>query len=241
MSFDYYSSIYTGLQLDHEHHTDDSDITEPTQILSAILFNGDASQYNRQLQLGIKLSIIHNVAKYLKTNTSLKDIDLDKIREVVGNNFLTELKKKDLSNFASGVCMNIQNHISQVLTDANQDLNNGNVEGFNEKNKSASSVNTTVPFSDPGLYNAFVNIMNSTFTSLGIRRKLEGSMNILSPQNYFITVHEKDGKIMLAEEFDGEISYTPIEKHNVKIFDKIRITYLNKESRELDLKDYDSY
>lgn len=30
MTFDYYSSIYTGLQLNHEHHTDDSDITEPT-------------------------------------------------------------------------------------------------------------------------------------------------------------------------------------------------------------------
>ena len=39
--------------------------------------------------------------------------------------------------------------------------------------------------------------MNSTFTSLAIRRKIDGSMNILSPQNYFITVHEKDGKVMI--------------------------------------------
>ena len=46
---------------------------------------------------------------------------------------------------------------------------------------------------------------------------------------------------MIAEEFDGEISYIPIEKNNVKIFDKVRITYPNKDSRELDLKDYDSY
>ena len=71
--------------------------------------------------------------------------------------------------------------------------------------------------------------MNSTFTSLGIRRKLEGSMNILSPQNYFITVHEKDGRVMIGEEFDGQLSYTPINKSDVNVFDKVRVKrYPNK-------------
>ena len=71
--------------------------------------------------------------------------------------------------------------------------------------------------------------MNSTFTSLAIRRKIDGSMNILSPQNYFITVHEKDGRVMIGEEFDGQLSYTPISKANVRMFDKIRVKrYPNK-------------
>ena len=70
--------------------------------------------------------------------------------------------------------------------------------------------------------------MNSTFTSLGIRRKLEGSMNILSPQNYFITVHEKDGRVMIGEEFDGQLSYTPINKSDVNVFDKVRVSGVNK-------------
>ena len=83
--------------------------------------------------------------------------------------------------------------------------------------------------------------MNSTFTSLGIRRKLEGSMNILSPQNYFITVHEKDGKVMIGEEFDGQLSYTPISKTNVRMFDKVRITDINGVQTEYDLKDYNSF
>ena len=152
-----------------------------------------------------------------------------KLRQTISSNFLNELKKKDLSNFASSVCMNIQNSINKILNEANIKLNNGDVDGYNRLNNEANSISTQVPFSDPGLYNAFINIMNSTFTSLAIRRKLEGSMNILSPQNYFITVHEKDGKVMIGEEFDGEISYTPIDKTNVRMFDKIRVKrYPNK-------------
>ena len=47
-------------------------------------------------------------------------------------------------------------------------------------------------------------------------------MNILSPQNYFITVHEKDGRVMIGEEFDGEISYIPIDKNNAGVIIEIK-------------------
>jgi hypothetical protein len=33
---------------------------------------------------------------------------------------------------------------------------------------------------------------------------------------------------MIGEEFDGQLSYTPISKANVRMFDKVRITRVNK-------------
>src|SRR5690606_25912778 len=84
-------------------------------------------------------------------------------------------------------------------------------------------------------YDVFVNSMSNIMTSLGIRRKLEGAMNVLSPQNYFITVHEKNGRVALAEDFDGSIDLLETSKLNIKPFDVIRIIENNNEERiELD-------
>lgn len=244
--FGKYSNLYTGLQLDHEHHVDDSDVTEPTQILSAIFFNGDASQYNVQVSQAIKDYIINNVSDYLKDNKEIANIDVDKVRSIIGNQLITELGKKDISGLAVNFTKSVSEKINDVLRESNRLLKIGDTKGYNNGIRSLRDINTSdIPFSDPGIYNVFVTSINNLFTSLGIRRKLEGSMNVISPQNYFVSVHEKNGRVYLGEEvkdLDSFVEYRPIEKHSVKPFDQIRVRAFGQtEYKTLNLDTYYSY
>lgn len=227
-----YSNMYTGLQLDHEHHIDDSEVTEPTQIISAIFFNGDASAYNSQISSAIKNYIVTNISNYLGSNQSVSDIPIDSIREIIGNQLIKELGKKDVNGLAVKVTKSIETEIQKLLNEANEKLKAGDEKAYNSKINQINKIDKKdVPFSDPGIYDIFVNSMSNLMTSLGIRRKLEGAMNVLSPQNYFITVHEKNGKVGLAEDFDGSIDLLETSKLNIKPFDTIRIIENENEER----------
>lgn len=235
-----YNNLYTGLQLDHEHHVDDSDVTEPTQILSAIFFNGEADQYNKQISSAIKEYIVSSISDYLQSNEKIQNINPQQIREIIGNRLVEELGKKDLGGLSIRLSKKIQSDINSIIQKANKDLKGGDFKEYNNSIRQLKNIKTDdLPFSDPGIYKIAVNSINNLFTMLGIRRKLEGSMNVISPQNYFITVHEKGGKIYLGEEFDGQEEYIPITKQDIKPFDNLRIRL--KGSEEYILKNINNY
>lgn len=229
MTYDEHSSIYTGLQLDHEHHTDDSEVTSPTQIITAIMFNGDAVQWNNQVSESMQNMIIANVSNYFESQQKYSELPKDEIRKIIGKHIINELSKKDLSNIATSFASKVQQDIEKLLNEANKKYasDKSAYNGYMEEAGQTSTSN--VSFSDPGIYNVVVNSLNNLLTRLAIRNKLSGSMNVLSPCNDFITVHDRDGKTYLASDFDGVLKYTPIKKQDVKLFDTIRIKRKTKQ------------
>lgn len=229
MTYDEHSSIYTGLQLDHEHHIDDSEVTFPTQIGTAIMFNGDAFQWNNQFSESMQNMIIANVSSYFESHQKYSELPKDEIRKIIGKHIINELSKKDLSNIATSFASKVQQDIEKLLNEANKKYasDKSAYNGYMEEAGQTSTSN--VSFSDPGIYNVVVNSLNNLLTRLAIRNKIAGSMNVLSPCNDFMTIHDRDGKTYLASDFDGVLNYIPIKKQDVKIFDTIRITRKTKQ------------
>lgn len=190
-----WASIYTGLQLDHEHHTDDSELTEPTQSTAAIFFNGDAYQWNKQISTAMRLYVNKNIKDFFKTNKSLKDIDSLEIQQEINTYLSKELSKKDAVGFSINDSKKIAQEINKIVESKRKALQLKDMDAFNSV---SSKVNESLALSDSGIYNIVVNSVNNLFTSLGIRRKLSGSANVQSPQTGFITVHNIDGVIKQA-------------------------------------------
>lgn len=190
-----WASIYTGLQLDHEHHTDNSDLSEPTQLISSIFFNGDAYQWNKQISTSIQQYVVQNIKKFFNTNEELSNIPDDIISNKINHYINQELAKKDISGFAINASKNITKEINNLVASKRKALKQNNPKEFNSIN---TDIDENLPLSDSGIYNIIVNSINNLFTSLGIRRKLSGSANVQSPQTDFITVHNIDGKVKVA-------------------------------------------
>lgn len=227
--FDKWSNLHTGLQLDHEHSIDDSHITEPTQMLSAIFFNGDASTYNKQIRTIIKALIERNIAEYLTKDVSDLKYDINKIKKAIGDTLIQELAKKDLSGFAINFSKEIAVKVNKILLEANKNLNLNNHKGYNDLIDSLAQVTSgAIPFSDSGLFKTYLNTINNKITSLAIRRKFAGAGNVLSPQDLFLTVHEdENGRVRIAEEFKGKpleeiLKFASINKKDVKPGDVIK-------------------
>lgn len=205
-----WSSIYTGLQLDHEHHTDDSELTEPTQSIAALFFNGDAYQWNKQVSTAIKMYVKRNIAKFFKTDKLLQDIDVSDLQKEINDYISKELSKKDAIGFSINDNKRISQHINKLVSAKRNALKIKDKDKFDSIN---IDIDESVALSDSGIYNIIINSINNLFTSLGIRRKLSGSANVQSPQTNFITVHNIDGKIKLA----GTLTNEDIEKINTEI------------------------
>lgn len=203
-----WASIYTGLQLDHEHHTDDSDLSEPTQLISSIFFNGDAYEWNKQISTSVKQYIINNIKNFFQSN--FDSIPYDVLSNKINSYINQELSKKDLSGFAINASKKITKEINDIVSKKRKALKKNDIEEFNNIN---IDVDESLPLSDSSIYNVIINSINNLFTSLGIRRKLSGSANVQSPQTDFITVHNINGKIKPA----GTLTPEDIEIINTEI------------------------
>lgn len=150
------SFMFGGVQMDPDHDLKESDVTEMSQMISALIQNGYfKSEVNK-----IYSEIGEVVANSLKLKLNL--LSEDKQTE------LHQILGKDLiESFANGSRDTIGLAQSYLLKAA-QKLEAGDIE-------------VNIPFSDPTVFGAFVADLISNINKSGIRRRYAGAQAVLVP------------------------------------------------------------
>lgn len=155
-----------GIQLDKEHHADESEVSMPTQIISACANKGYTIHYSSKLY------------KSLSTLTEIAIADcMDGIMENLPGNenkgtLLTEVARIIVDKLIHSQDDNaalsaVMDHLIQKAQ-AGQRLTPDDVVG-------------RVPFSDPSLYNKIYNDLASHLTNTAIKMKFPGSLAVICP------------------------------------------------------------
>lgn len=180
--------IQAGIQLDKEHHADNSELSLMTQVISAACANGYSSDAAKKLY--------NAIYALTKAGTAM-------FRNELGN-----MLKGDTIQFDNAVTKIIMeamlNSTSQdgdlvqiIARDLLKEMRSSNNFSFDEKFlKEAKEV---IPYSDPTIYNKIVNMLTVALTKSGIKTKMPGILAVLCPSHeilkfYKIPVLDESGK-----------------------------------------------
>ena len=170
--------MQAGIQLDKEHHADDSEISMMTQVVSACAALGHTwNEANKMYRALYQLALqgIEPVAKPLadlfKQRTPQAQFNFSKV--------LTGLLVKQLANGSQskdGLVYNVAYELiekyrnGQVITDADY-------------------LRNPVPVSDPMMFNKIQSLLSSMLTSASIKLKFKGILSVLVPSHETIKLY----------------------------------------------------
>ena len=170
--------MQAGIQLDKEHHADDSEISMMTQVVSACAALGHTwDEANKMYRALYQLALqgIEPVAKPLadlfKQRTPQAQFNFSKV--------LTGLLVKQLANGSQskdGLVYNVAYELiekyrnGQVITDADY-------------------LRNPVPVSDPMMFNKIQSLLSSMLTSASIKLKFKGILSVLVPSHETIKLY----------------------------------------------------
>lgn len=165
-----------GIQLDKEHHADDSEISMMTQVISACAalgytWNEANSMYRALYQLtkqGIA-PIAEPLRKLLQENGDRKEFDKS----------LTNLIIKSLSNGSKSK----DGVLYTIAYDLIEKYRNNEIIGESDIK------NNPIPVSDPILFNKVQSLISSTLTSAAIKLKFKGILSVLVPSHETIKLY----------------------------------------------------
>lgn len=169
------STADLGIQLNPEHHTDDSKLTLMTQVVNALGLRGFSNQ--EAFKCYKALSCL--------TNLQLSEL-FDGISKTIneGNN---EDFKQAVSDLLLRAIINSSTNkgdlISAIAYNLQQELIN------NPTKKSYDIIRDKLPISDPAIMHKFISNFNALMTKSGIRIPVAGSMNVLVPSDGFYKLH----------------------------------------------------
>lgn len=170
--------IQAGIQLDKEHHADDSEISMMTQVVSACAalgytWNESNKMYKALYQLtlqGIE-PISKPLAELFKQRTPEGQFNFSKI--------LTGMLVKQLANGSQnkdGLIYNIAYELiekyrsGQIISDADY-------------------IRNPIPVSDPMMFNKIQSLLSSMLTSASIKLKFKGILSVLVPSHETIKLY----------------------------------------------------
>lgn len=189
----YIQMTQAGTQLDKEHHADLSEVSLPTQVITAcsslgysfidadVLYKGIAS---------ISQMAIGQLAK--ESNANMPEYDMQKF-----NNKLTKII---IDNLANATSQNFGSFLSQQILETAKQFKQ---EEFNWALQG-------LPISDNTIFNRAINILSNYVTKNAIKLKMPGSLAIMTPGYKSIVMYgnkryneyDDPGKDILKEQKD---------------------------------------
>lgn len=164
-----------GVQLDKEHHADNSELALMTQVISACAHLGytaaDAGE-------------IYN-ALYTLTQQGTKDL-LGSFKQYLGQ----EITQKD---FASAIINTVFKQIATQNVDENNlitTIASDLVEKVRKGKKLTNEEALSLPVDDNAIYNQFISKLAVFLTDSGIRMKIPGILSVLNPSYDTIKLYE---------------------------------------------------
>jgi len=193
------SILSTGLLLDYEHHVENSELTEMSQIVSALIFNGETysianDAYSSLGKLvGVKLQkLINGIDEFKQfknkdklykevTKFLVKTFESKDQQSIAG--FIASLAKRDMINSASALPVAKE----EIQTEALRNL--AEEEGDSDKMNSLLEMGAKMPFSS-NLYNSFVSLLSNNLNKSAIKRKHPGMSAVIKPSGGIVQVYD---------------------------------------------------
>lgn len=189
------STRYLGVQMDAEHELEDSDVTEMTQMISAISSHGYTSDIANRVYKDIGNVIIEALADY---DVAIKNDDPKEIYKLLGEAFVKSFENNDRDTLGLA---------QAFVLKASKALKEGNYE-------------FRLPFSAETVNGIFISTVSSLLTKKGIRRKYEGFAGVLTPSHDMIQYYNIGGTNMMYEQFADkvrEMGILPLYDENGRI------------------------
>ena len=211
--------LQAGIQLDKEHHADNSELSLMTQVISAACANGYSKGAAQKLYNAI----------YSLTKVGTKEFRDQLGNLIIGddakfNRAVTDIIIKAMLNSTSSDGDMVQ----AIAADIIKEIRSSRDFKFNDE--FYDKARKIIPKSDPTIYNKIVNMLTVALTKSGIKTKMPGILAVLCPTHdiikfYKIPVTDDEGNIVKDD--NGNIKYKRVT------IDKVEKYYKNSNIDEL--------
>lgn len=206
------STEFGGIQMNAEHELDDTEVTEMTQMLSALVENGYSLNIVNQIYSDIGQIVEESLKEF---NQAIADVvDKDKLYRLLGKALMDAFLTNDRDTIGLA---------QSFIMKANESLQDANIK-------------FKIPFSAPTIKNAFLATITSLINKKGIRRKYAGFAGVLTPSFNMMQYYTLDGinvtydnlakRIKLKKDLLQSTGQHP-NWWNAKIEDFINKTHIN--------------
>lgn len=181
------STKYAGAMMNADHELDMAEVTEMSQMISALVEEGYYTDIVTNIYKEIGEIAINN-AKTQKYIKAVDEGDRSKIAELLGKSLLASFQtgNKDTIGLAQAFIKKFDSEFKKAK-----------LEG--------KAVNYIIPFSDPTIFGAFVADITSRFNKDAIRRKYEGFAGIMNPSYNMMQYYRNgNGEVKLFQQFNEE-------------------------------------
>lgn len=174
------STEYGGLQMNAEHELEDSDVSEMTQMISALMEKGFSYEIVKQIYGDIG-AVVLDALSNIKTAIANSGSDPSKLKVIFGRALIEAYAKGDRDTLGLA---------QAFLVKAEKYLRENDIKDF------------TFPFSGATINPSFIATVSSMITKKGIRRKYSGVAAVLTPSYNMIQVY---GNGKLLDKYADEI------------------------------------
>lgn len=164
-------SAQFGSQMDGNHESDDAELTEMSQVITALAANGISTEEAKEAYSSIASIIefsIKNTSKQLKL---AQEGNLQKVGEQITNDIIKQFKEDDKISISDAIYNTIQRQGNKIL-----------------------------PYNDPNFYNLFISSVIANLSNNTLRRKYPGIAAILNPSAKMHMVYDVEGKTFMTSD-----------------------------------------
>lgn len=166
------STADIGMQLNPEHHTDESKLTLMTQVINALGLRGFSPTEAQKCYNALKTLTDLGLSDLLKGI----QLDLSGVSRTEFKDAISDLILRSIANSSGG---------SGDLLSALVETLNSNTQVDHKYD----IIRKKLPISDPTIMHKFISNFNATMTKAGIRIPVSGSMNVLVPSDGFFKLY----------------------------------------------------
>ena len=176
---------FGGLMMDADHDLDHAEVTEMSQMISALIEDGHYPEKVEAIYKAIGEIALNNdrVKKYIE---AVNNEDGDKLREIVGKSLIStfESGNKDTIGLANAFVRKASRELAE--------------------NTNIDTRTISIPFSDGTIFGAVMADVTSALSKAGIRRKHPGLASVLNPSHDMAMYYNIGGKNMLWDQANEE-------------------------------------
>lgn len=170
------STRHLGIQMDADHHADNSELTEMSQVISSLEANGYTHHIAKEAYQDLGSIVYSTMKREIDAVTEYYKMgDSRDIYNIVGKAFLKSFddSSSNKASLAEAIVYNLKKELSKHLK--------------------ISEAEVKLPFSDNNLLGAVISNVTSTINKNAIKRKYPGIASVLIPSHGAIQIYDVNG------------------------------------------------
>lgn len=191
-----------GIQQDSDHEADEAEMSEPTQVMTALDQGGFLHRYVRQIYKSVG-----------RVTLSAARVELEAVADFLERHGANPNDKKAINKLYDIVGRTIMNNLTTNTDD--MDLSEEILQEirseFGVKSEDHTLDTLKIAFSDPNLYGHILPTIISTLNSKGIRRKNPGSGMVMAPAFGIYQTFRLNGNTVTLPDIIRQVQFTPDE------------------------------